>query len=250
MKFAVITDVHGNAPALQAVLGEIERTGEVEHIFCLGDMIGIGPDTNEVLEMLFSRDDISMVTGNHDEAVLALVQGQQHPRSHFHVKHHHQWIAKRIDPDFVSKLAKLPRTIRKRFNGHSALFTHYRINDAKLQAPISTDPFEPIVEPTLQNMKKLFANSKEDLICFGHHHPSHFFANGRTIYLNPGALGCSAKPAAPYAIVSVGEQGINVAIEEAAYDNREFLLSYEKLKVPEREFILKVFHGDQWSNSV
>ncbi|GIN58170.1 hypothetical protein J8TS2_24890 [Lederbergia ruris] len=73
MKFAVLTDIHGNYPALRAVLKEIDRRDDIEHIFCLGDMIAIGPDTNEVLETLFSRKDVSMITGNHDEAVLALV---------------------------------------------------------------------------------------------------------------------------------------------------------------------------------
>ncbi|TWT27152.1 metallophosphoesterase [Planomicrobium sp. CPCC 101110] len=250
MKFAVFTDVHGNAPALKAVLDKIDETAEIEHVFCLGDMIGIGPNTNEVLGMLFSRTDVSMVTGNHDEAILALARGQEHPLSHSHVKTHHRWMADRLDPAFIPKLAALPRIIKKRINGRSTLFAHYKIRDVKLQAPISEDPFEPIVEPNLFNMEKLFNKTNEELICFGHHHPLHFFKNEKTIYLNPGALGCSNQAIAPYSIVSVSAQGIEVSLEEAEYDNREFLLSYEKLKVPEREFILKVFHGDQLSNKV
>lgn len=245
MKFAGITDVHGNAPALKAVLKKIDNTPGVEHIFCLGDMIAIGPDTNEVLENLFSREDVSMITGNHDEAVLALAKGQKHPDSHSHVRKHHQWIADRMDPAYISKLERLPRTISKVFNGHSVLFTHYHIEENKLDQPISEDPFSPILEPNLQNVERLFHGRSEKLICFGHHHPLHFFENSQTIYLNPGALGCSNKPAAPYAIVNVEENGIKVTLEEVIYDNEEFLLSYEKLKVPEREFILKVFHGDQ-----
>ncbi|TWT13231.1 metallophosphoesterase [Planomicrobium sp. CPCC 101079] len=248
MKFAVVTDVHGNAPALRAVLEKIDQSPGIEHIFCLGDMMGIGPNTNEVLGMLFSRTDVSMVTGNHDEAILALAKGQQYPLSHSHVKTHHQWMADRLDPAFIPKLASLPRTIKKRISGHSALFTHYSICDGKLLAPISKDPFKPIVEPSLTNMETLFNKANEQLVCFGHHHPKHFFKNTRTIYLNPGALGCTIKPAAPYAIVNVREQGIDVSLEEAGYDNREFLLSYEKLKVPERKFILKAFHGNQMGN--
>nr|WP_084065446.1 metallophosphoesterase family protein [Paenibacillus stellifer] len=49
--FAVITDIHGNSPALRAVLEDISNK-EIDHIFCLGDMVGIGPDSNQVLEML------------------------------------------------------------------------------------------------------------------------------------------------------------------------------------------------------
>lgn len=60
IKIAIITDVHGNAPALKAALSEIDNRRDIEHIYCLGDMVAIGPDTNEVLHMLFSRADVSM----------------------------------------------------------------------------------------------------------------------------------------------------------------------------------------------
>lgn len=43
MCIAIITDIHENAPALRVVLAEIDNKKDVEHIYCLGDMIGIGP---------------------------------------------------------------------------------------------------------------------------------------------------------------------------------------------------------------
>ena len=245
MKFAVITDVHGNAPALKAVLEEIDGRHDIDHIYCVGDMIAIGPDSNEVLDRLFSRHDVSMITGNHDEAVLALCKGEAHPLSHCHVKKHHQWIADRMDSKFIDKLASLPRSIQQDIMGHSILFTHYHIASEKIDVPISEDPFSIIVEPSAANMKTLFNTNNADLICFGHHHPVHLFKSDETIYLNPGSLGCSATPFAKYSIVSVDVKGIHVELCEAPYDNREFLHSYEPLKVPEREFILKVFHGNQ-----
>ncbi|MDP5274939.1 metallophosphoesterase family protein [Chengkuizengella axinellae] len=110
MKFAVIADIHGNATALRAVLNEIDNKKETEHIFCLGDMIAIGPDSNEVLEILFSREDVSMITENHDEAVLALLKGEEHPESHSHAREHHLWIGERIDKRFIPKLEKLRRS--------------------------------------------------------------------------------------------------------------------------------------------
>ncbi len=73
------SDIHGNGPALKAVLKEIDERRDVDHIYCLGDMLGMGPDSNEVLEMLFSRSDVSMLTGNHDEAILALAEGEEYP---------------------------------------------------------------------------------------------------------------------------------------------------------------------------
>ncbi|SOC43832.1 calcineurin-like phosphoesterase family protein [Ureibacillus acetophenoni] len=208
-------------------------------------MIGIGPDTNEVLHMLFSRMDLSMITGNHDEAILALAKGEEYPNNHPHVKVHHQWILNKMDPSFIPKLEQLLRTINQTIDGRSILFTHYQFKKGKLHEHISKNPFSSIVEPSLVNLESLFVDNNEDLICFGHHHPLHYFRGDKSIYLNPGSLGCNHKPTAPYAIVSVSNNEIEINLEEAPYDNTAFLDSYQKLKVPEREFILRVFHGNQ-----
>ena len=245
MRIAIITDIHGNAAALKAVLSEIDNRKDIDHIYCLGDTIGIGPDSNEVLHMLFSRNDTSIITGNHDEAVLALAKGQEYPESHLNVREHHQWILDRIDKSFIVKLEQLPRTIKQNIEGHSILFTHYQIQNNKINDHISKDPFTPIVNPSLENLETLFKGNNEDLICFGHHHPVHYFKGNKAVYINPGSLGCNHKPIAPYAVIELSNDKIKINLEEAAYDNSAFLKSYHKLQVPDRDFILKVFHGSQ-----
>lgn len=245
MRIAIITDIHGNAAALKAVLSEIDNRKDIDHIYCLGDTIGIGPDSNEVLHRLFSRNDTSMITGNHDEAVLALAKGQEYPKSHLNVREHHQWILDRIDKSFIVKLEQLPRTIKQNIEGHSILFTHYQIQNNKINDHISKDPFTPIVNPSLENLETLFKGNNEDLICFGHHHPVHYFKGNKAVYINPGSLGCNHKPIAPYAVIELSNDKIKINLEEAAYDNSAFLKSYHKLQVPDRDFILKVFHGSQ-----
>jgi putative phosphoesterase len=245
MKIGVITDIHGNAPALKAVLNKLDKMGDIEHIYCLGDMIGIGPDTNEVLKILFERLDVSMITGNHDEAVLALLKGEEYPLSHAHAKEHHQWISDKMDKGFISKLEQLPRAITLTIGDKSILFTHYHIEQTKLNEHISKDPFSRIVEPSLDNLISLFKGNEANLIGFGHHHPLHFFEDNDTIFLNPGSLGCNSKPTAPYSIVEIEKDKIIVRLEEVSYDNTKFLESYELLQVPERDFLIKVFHGNQ-----
>jgi hypothetical protein len=76
-------------------------------------------------------------------------------------------------------------------------------------------------------------------------HPLHFFESENTIFLNPGSLGCNTKPTAPYSIVDLEKAKLVVSLEEAAYDNTKFLESYERLQVPERDFLINVFHGNQ-----
>src|SRR5699024_7268556 len=179
----------------------MDNKEDIDHINCLGDMIAIGPDTNEVLKLLFGRNNISMITGNHEEAVLALIEDENYPKSNEVVKEHHQWIEDRIDSTYIDKIRKLPRSIAFEIQGISICFTHYAIRS---EGPIGEDPFETIVDPSLENMDLLFKNYEAELVCFGHHHPLHYFKGSQNTYLNPGSLGCTwGEPAAPYTIVTV-----------------------------------------------
>lgn len=75
-QIAIITDIHGNSFALRAVLHDIDKQKNIDHIYCLGDLIAIGHETNEVLSQLLARQYISYVQGNHDEAILAIRLGK------------------------------------------------------------------------------------------------------------------------------------------------------------------------------
>ncbi|WP_298789018.1 metallophosphoesterase [uncultured Marinococcus sp.] len=245
MKLGIIADIHGNAPALQAVLQELDARQDVDHMYCLGDMIAIGPDTNQVLEMLFTRKDVSLVSGNHDEAVLALAQNNPYPASHVHAKRHHQWVADHIDPAFISQLQQLPRQIHQTIHGHTCLFTHYHIEKQKVDAPIHEDPFSSIVPAALEKMQALFQDCRADVIGFGHHHPVHDFRDRDTVYINPGSLGCQPSSFAPYTILTIEQEHLSIDRQEAVYDKTSWMASYETYQVPERDFLLSAFHGQE-----
>ena len=66
-KVAVITDIHGNLPALKAVLANIDERG-IERIFCGGDLVGYGPHPNEVCALIAARN-IPTIYGNYDYAI-------------------------------------------------------------------------------------------------------------------------------------------------------------------------------------
>lgn len=67
MRFLVISDIHANLAAFEAVLSNAE--GEWDKIWCLGDVIGYGPDPNECVALLREQEHLSL-SGNHDWAVL------------------------------------------------------------------------------------------------------------------------------------------------------------------------------------
>ena len=68
MRVAVLSDVHSNQPALEAVLATIEEAG-VEELWCLGDVVGYGAQPDACTTLIRERCDVCLV-GNHDLAVL------------------------------------------------------------------------------------------------------------------------------------------------------------------------------------
>ena len=68
MKRAIISDIHGNLEALQAVLADARGQG-VEEIFCLGDIIGYGPNPCECLDLVIEKCRVCLL-GNHDQGAL------------------------------------------------------------------------------------------------------------------------------------------------------------------------------------
>ncbi|HYJ78578.1 MAG TPA: metallophosphoesterase family protein [Longimicrobiaceae bacterium] len=70
MRYALISDVHANLPALEAVLADIDRRGDADAVWHLGDLVGYAPWPNEVVALLSDRG-IAGVAGNYDSTVAA-----------------------------------------------------------------------------------------------------------------------------------------------------------------------------------
>ncbi len=69
MRYAILADIHGNLAAFQAVLEDIEYRGGFDQIWCLGDIVGYGPDPHECIELMRKYNHIC-VAGNHDWAAI------------------------------------------------------------------------------------------------------------------------------------------------------------------------------------
>ncbi len=72
MRLAILTDIHSNLPALEAVLADIDERG-FEEIWCLGDVVGYGAQPDECTRLVSERCRLSLV-GNHDLAVLGEIE--------------------------------------------------------------------------------------------------------------------------------------------------------------------------------
>ncbi|MBE0426747.1 MAG: metallophosphoesterase family protein [Nitrospirae bacterium] len=115
MLFAVISDVHSNFDALDAVLKDIGRKKIID-IFFLGDSVGYGPDPNECVEMLSETCQI-LLAGNHDWGVLGLTN-----ISYFneYARFTIEWTRKVLTEKNKNMLESFP--LKKEFN--DMLFVH------------------------------------------------------------------------------------------------------------------------------
>ena len=66
MKYAIVSDIHANLEAFEAVLEKIEKEA-CDEIFCLGDIVGYGANPRECLELV-RKHEMSTIAGNHDFA--------------------------------------------------------------------------------------------------------------------------------------------------------------------------------------
>lgn len=71
---AIISDIHGNLEALQAVLDDIELQG-INSIYCLGDIIGYGPNQGECIDLVIQHCDLTIM-GNHEADFLSIINGK------------------------------------------------------------------------------------------------------------------------------------------------------------------------------
>lgn len=70
-KAALVSDIHANLEALTAVLDDIDSQGEVDEIYCLGDLVGYGPDPAAVVDLIRTSCEFTLL-GNHDLAMLTM----------------------------------------------------------------------------------------------------------------------------------------------------------------------------------
>ncbi len=68
MRIAVLSDLHANAQALEAVMNDVVNQG-CEHVFCLGDIALAGPQPKEVIEYVMAQNTWTVIQGNTDKMI-------------------------------------------------------------------------------------------------------------------------------------------------------------------------------------
>ncbi|MDA3960948.1 MAG: metallophosphoesterase family protein [Planctomycetota bacterium] len=170
---ALISDIHANLPALEAVLADIDSVGEVERIYCLGDVIGYGPYPVECLELTAQRCSLILL-GNHEHAVL---HGPYlfNPRARRAIEWTKEAIADQTRPMRRKQLTDLLENLPMRHSIDDVLLVHGSPRDPVMEYVLESDLWEG-ADPS--KMDEIFDGFER--LCFvGHSHRPGIFTQDR-----------------------------------------------------------------------
>ncbi len=179
-RIALLSDVHGNLPALEAVLDDAADRG-VEELWYCGDFLGYAPFPNEVVQRLREAQAISVI-GNYDLKVLAFRQkqeswkGKKTPEKYVAFQWNHEHLA----PETRAYLESLPQQAQVPVNGFTALLVHGSPDSVEEHLGTSTPE---------ARFEELAAAAKVDLLACGHSHEAFTRKVKGTWFVNPGSVG-------------------------------------------------------------
>lgn len=239
MKIGVISDIHNNVVALEAVLDKFAAEN-CDKIICAGDIIGIGPYPEETVQRIMEVPNLIAVRGNH-EKYLTEVLPSQIPNSEFMEQEeieHHKWEHSRLSKSSKNFLEKLPCSIDINIAGKNISVMHYFTNDKNQYI------YTP--NPTKKDLTNLFPSENQDIIIYGHDHTPNIVNTNGKWFINSGALGCpgNEKNIARAAILEIRDNGDTyVKGIKAEYDVLKVIEDIERLKYPDYEKIECFFYG-------
>jgi putative phosphoesterase len=213
MRLAIIADIHGNRPALEAV---IKSAPPVDGWICAGDVVGYYPDVNEVCQVLLNLRAV-VIRGNHD----AYVSGELLPNEERRVLYRTDWTREHLTPSNARWIKGLPVEAAFSF-GASRLFVRHA----------SPWDEETYLYPDSARLAEIRL-AKNEYLFLGHSHHPMRVAAGDGLVINPGSVGQPRdyNPAASYAVLDL-DSG-TVEHRRALYDVASYQQHLRDLEWPE-----------------
>ncbi|TDE18051.1 metallophosphoesterase family protein [Dyadobacter psychrotolerans] len=238
MKIALLSDIHANLPALEAVLADIEKQ-KPDTIYCLGDFIGYNVWPNQVIELI-RKNRIASIAGNHDLKLAKLLTKQDNCSTKESSDYAYQLVGNKER----NYLLTLPRHLRIEFQlentSQNMLLVH--------GSPRSINEYllEDLPEQYMIDMLQEF---NANMLCFGHSHKSYHRilnsgkeANKRLHLINTGSVGKpkDGDPRAGYVIITINplsniseKDGIQVEFIRVEYDVEKAAQAVEVSLLPD-----------------
>ena len=212
-RVAVITDIHANLPALEAVMAAIEWT-DVDAVYCGGDLVGYGPHPNAVCWQIEQRG-IPTIYGNYDYAIArdledcgcAYRDRQDRELGQRSVA----WTLDHTDQQSKDFMRGLPFDIRFELGGRRVRLVH--------GSPRKVNEYLFADKPA-RTFERIAAGADCDVLVFGHTHQPWVAEYGGVLFVNCGSVGKpkDGDPRASYALLELAESEVSATIERVEYD--------------------------------
>jgi predicted phosphodiesterase len=222
MRYALISDIHANLPALRAVLADIDARKNVDAIYHLGDLTGYAPWPNEVVALLRERA-IPGIAGNYDSTVATDYKhcGCRADTLHDEELSHlsFEWTHSHVTPETKKYLGSLPfRMDIRPLGGHVSGPTLTLVHGNQTLNTVYVTEDRP--DSFLEKMAKDIGARSGDVICFGHTHKPWQRTVGGVQFVNTGSVG---RPKdgdwhACYVLLTLDQSGTKVEFVRVPYD--------------------------------
>ncbi len=210
MKILVLSDIHGNYPALSSIYG-LEKSASFDHIINCGDSTVYAPFPNETLKWLDQHKTISIL-GNTDLKVLRLLKGKNFKKPKKAEKRiMYTWTAENMHSKQISYLQSLPKSYQFIAGRQKIGIYHGSPENPNEQLFADT--------PTLR-FRELARKTDCTIILCGHSHTPFHKKVMNVHFINPGSVGrmFDKDPRASYAVLEILQKQIKVSHFRLGYD--------------------------------
>jgi predicted phosphodiesterase len=237
-KIAILSDIHGNLPALEAVLAEIAAEG-IERVVCLGDVATLGPQPREVIARLHAlgcpvvmgNTDAILLASQRDEGTTGGARGDDRRNEDFD-----QWCAAQLTADELAYLRTFQPTISVSLGDGVTLLCYHgspRSFDERITA-----------ETTDEALHEMLAATPAQIYAGGHTHQQMLRRHRDVLVLNPGTVGFAKDAISPaalirnpswaeYAVIASGDAGqLDVALRRVPFDLAALFAALDASGIP------------------
>jgi predicted phosphodiesterase len=233
----LISDIHGNLPALESVLADLDREGNHDGVYHLGDLVGYGPWPDDVVGLLRERG-ITGVAGNYDSTVATRYKHcgckyedpVQEELSHVS----YAWALEHTTPDTKAWLKSLPFRLDLRpLGGHTSGPTLRLIHGNPVLNTVYWT--EDRSDDFCSKMAAQMGARAGDVVAFGHTHKPWHRTVERVHFVNTGSVG---RPKdgdwrAGYVVVEMDGEGVRVVHRRVEYDLAEATRGIRESTLPD-----------------
>ncbi|MBP1154373.1 MULTISPECIES: metallophosphoesterase family protein [unclassified Paenibacillus] len=236
MKMAFISDIHGNAIALDAVLNDIKNKG-VDKIYVLGDLSYRGPEPKRSLDLIRSLN-TEVIKGNADEWVVRGVREGEVPQKALELMNiERQWTVSQLEQTDLDYLAGLPTQIHCEIDGIGIHCFH-----------ATPDSLFEVVLPNADDdilEARLMKSSDAQVYVYAHIHKPYIRVIHGKMILNIGSVGLpfDGLAKASYGVIEIEEGNLRTSIQRVSFDQDQVIELYKEVQYPNADMMIGIIRN-------